>query len=205
MTSFIQTDMRAFIAKAFKEGGQEGLADAVNSVLNQARDLSRGNKVEQQNGTVSLSAFSLGENEGGQLITGKNFVYDEENSDKAIYTQDMLDDESKKMQAEAQETESMTSKAILSYREMLVSMISQLQDLQSTLPDFEQRSQVGSVIQTLQKRLGKSVSPNDKSVQTNIEEAANRLANFMTEFPVQDTAWRKYSQDTGIPYEEVVK
>lgn len=205
MTSFIQTDMRAFITKAFKEGGQEGLADAVNSVLNQARDLSRGNKVEQQNGTVSLSAFSLGEDEGGQLITGKNFVYDEENSDKAIYIQDMLDDESKKMQAEAQETESMTSKAILSYREMLVSMISQLQDLQSTLPDFEQRSQVGSVIQTLQKRLGKSVSPNDKSVQTNIEEAANRLANFMTEFPVQDTAWRKYSQDTGIPYEEVVK
>ena len=205
ISDFIQTEMRDFIAKSFKEGGQEGLQEAVNAVLGQGRDIQRGHIADQEKGTTSLSAFSgISTGEGG-VITQKNYVYDEENSDKAIYTLDNIGEDAEKLSQETTESSSEASKALLNYQSMLRTMIQQLQEFQNSLGSVEQKSQVGAVVQGLQRRLARAASPNEKTVQTNIEEAANRMANFLTEFKAQDISWKKYSEETGIPYEKVVR
>ena len=204
ISSYIQGPMKEFISKAFAEGGKEGLSQAIDAILNRARDIQRGHKAESEYGTVSLSSFvDIGQGDNGGAIVQRDYEQDEENI--PFYSDDLLDEENKKLQQESQETEQQNSKAIMSYREMLQKAISDLQELQGSLMDFDQRAEVGSVIQGLQKRLARIDSPNDKSVETNVEEAFNRLANYLTRYPAFETSVRDFSERTGVPFEEAVK
>lgn len=204
MASFIKGDFKNFIYQAFSEGGQEGLQDAVDNIIKRARDIQRGNKAESEQGTVSLSSFvDVGSDSNGRVVAVNNI--DDYDNNQLSYSDDMLDDEAKKMQQEAENTEQTTTSAMLSYREVLTTSIQFLQQLQNDLTDLNQRSEVGSVIQNLQKKLSKIDNPNEKTIETNIDESFNRLANYLTRYPAFETSVRDFSEKTGVPFEEAVK
>lgn len=163
----------------------EKAKDLANTFLRQASDVLRGSTAETSGYRMS-GEYSM--NASGELVHQSDYAEITEQDLK--YTE--LIDTAEKSLLESRKQ----------YYQAILDGILNLRDKTSELVNKEAYGEIAS---NLEKQIAHLSSPSDKTIQQNLEEAGNRIANILTRAKVHDVSVERYASLTGRDFEEVQK
>lgn len=188
ITDMLSNEFASKLMSTLKEKGTDAAIEFVDDISGSIKDLYRGS-IQDQQGASMLSDAGMGEN--GQMVYQfqKNDDYDK----PTFYNEDLLDEESKRIQ----QVISDDGIVIENHKKALSKILDTILQLQANTDNFDEKMALGDIGSRVEQKLSKLETPQEKSIETNIEESFNRVANILTRAKVKDASIQAYVDNTG--------
>ena len=205
---FIEESLQDTLFDIVQDQGGDAGKEFVKTYLAQIGESLRGSQQLPEEGVANISSEKVGKS-GGRYVVEPEYDKFEQYDENAFEMRqsNYIDDETgdDKENADVEKKEDDIVKTYRSFVEKILKIVQGLRDITAQSGDIKSSTAYGSIEAYLQKALETAGGQGLKSIEQNVSESFNRIANVITRSIVTDQAIGLYSQETGIPIEELLE